>query len=137
ALPQAAAPAALAVFDAALLPFRLDPEGAHASPVKVYEYLAAGLPVVSTPIPEAQSLAEVRVAHDAVGFARLLDAARADRATEEFRRRARARARENDWSARVARVLAALKIPAPGGRGLPSSCLSLSPASGERRGVGV
>jgi glycosyltransferase involved in cell wall biosynthesis len=40
-------------FDAGLLPYRMNLETAHISPLKLYEYLAAGLPVVSTPIPAA------------------------------------------------------------------------------------
>lgn len=46
-------PAYVAAFDAGLLPYRMNLETAHISPLKLYEYLAAGLPVVSTPIPAA------------------------------------------------------------------------------------
>ena len=113
AVAHVAVPAVLSVFDAALLPFRLGSEGANASPVKLYEYLAAGLPVIATPIAEARSLPEVRIAPDAPGFAEQLDAARRDRASPAYRERARAVARANDWSARAAGVLAALKLPRP------------------------
>lgn len=42
-----------------IIPFRLDTDFTkYAAPVKVYEYLAAGLSVVSTPIPELKPLAE-------------------------------------------------------------------------------
>jgi glycosyltransferase involved in cell wall biosynthesis len=43
-------PAYLAAFDTAILPFRLDGSTRYISPTKTPEYLAAGLPVVSTPI---------------------------------------------------------------------------------------
>jgi glycosyltransferase involved in cell wall biosynthesis len=45
-------------FDVALLPFVKNELTAHANPLKLREYLAAGLPVVSTDIPEAVAVAE-------------------------------------------------------------------------------
>jgi len=38
--------------DMGLIPFRLNPLTAAVNPIKLREYLAAGLPVVSTPLPE-------------------------------------------------------------------------------------
>lgn len=40
-------------FAAGLLPFRINAMTRNVNPIKMYEYLAAGLPVVSTPLPEA------------------------------------------------------------------------------------
>ena len=60
--------------------------------MKVYEYLAAGLPVVSTPLPALAGVAEVRSAADAAGIAALLDA-ELEQDTEERRRRALPRGR--------------------------------------------
>jgi glycosyltransferase involved in cell wall biosynthesis len=42
-------PAYCAAFDAALLPFRINAMTRNVNPIKLREYLAAGLPVVSTP----------------------------------------------------------------------------------------
>jgi glycosyltransferase involved in cell wall biosynthesis len=111
--PYAAMPAVLASFDVGLIPFRRGPEGHHASPIKLYEYLAAGLPVLSTPIPEAEAIPEVQTAGAAPDMASLLDPARARRASAEFRERARARARENDWSRRAETALRALRLLPP------------------------
>jgi len=47
-------PAYCAAFDAAMMPFRMTELTRNVNPIKMYEYLAAGLPVVSTPIPEAK-----------------------------------------------------------------------------------
>ena len=99
--PYPTIPSILSTFDAGLIPFRVGPEGANASPIKMYEYLAAGLPVLATPIAECELVPEVEVASSATGFADLLDRARGSRRSEEFRRRARERARENDWSERA------------------------------------
>ena len=45
-------PAVLAGFDVALMPFALNEATRSISPTKTLEYLAAGLPVVSTPVPD-------------------------------------------------------------------------------------
>jgi len=49
-------------FDAAILPFVINELTLNANPLKLREYMAAGLSVVSTPIPEVQELgARVRI----------------------------------------------------------------------------
>ena len=42
-------------FDVGLIPFRLTGRTVHANPVKLREYLAAGVPVVSVPLPEVNA----------------------------------------------------------------------------------
>jgi glycosyltransferase involved in cell wall biosynthesis len=51
-LPYAALPSVLAGLDVALMPFAQNDSTRAISPTKTLEYLAAGLPVVSTPIPD-------------------------------------------------------------------------------------
>jgi glycosyltransferase involved in cell wall biosynthesis len=51
-------PAYCKAFDVALLPFVKNELTENANPLKLREYLAAGLPVVSTDIPEAVAVAE-------------------------------------------------------------------------------
>src|SRR5579863_1127340 len=46
-------------FDIAILPFVVNDLTLAANPLKVREYLAAGLPVVATPLPEVQKLGEL------------------------------------------------------------------------------
>lgn len=47
-------PSYCAAFDAGMLLFARNLMTRNVNPVKMYEYLAAGLPIVSTPLPEAQ-----------------------------------------------------------------------------------
>ena len=62
-------------FDAAILPFVVNKLTVAANPLKLREYLAAGLPVVSTAIPEAESLGmPVRVSRSRSDFLSQLDA---------------------------------------------------------------
>jgi glycosyltransferase involved in cell wall biosynthesis len=51
--------------DAALIPYALNELTASIFPMKVYEYLAAGLPVVATPLPSLDGVEGVVTAADA------------------------------------------------------------------------
>jgi glycosyltransferase involved in cell wall biosynthesis len=64
-------PEIMAGFDVALMPFALNEATRSISPTKTLEYLAAGLPVVSTRVPDVVSEwgALVRFADDGEGFA--------------------------------------------------------------------
>ena len=56
-------------FDVALIPYRIAPATVAASPIKLHEYLAHGLPVVSTDLPEVRPFSPpVEVAADAASF---------------------------------------------------------------------
>ena len=98
-------PAVMSGFDVALMPFALSEATRSISPTKTLEYLAAGLPVVSTPVPDvvADHGDLVTLADDAAGFA---DACRALHAQDPAPRRAAAAAtlRRRDWDAIAARV---------------------------------
>ena len=63
--------------DVAVLPFAPGPLTAASNPLKLREYLSAGLPVVATDIPEARALipAGVRVARDDTEFLAQIQAA--------------------------------------------------------------
>jgi hypothetical protein len=64
----AALPAYCKGFDVALTPFRVNELTLNANPLKAREYLAAGLPVVSTAIPEVEALALCRIGRDRESF---------------------------------------------------------------------
>jgi len=72
--PYAELPAYCAHFDAAMLLFAQNGMTRHINPVKMREYLAAGLPVVSTPLPEATRYsAPIKVADTPEAFAQVCD----------------------------------------------------------------
>jgi glycosyltransferase involved in cell wall biosynthesis len=63
-------------FDVGLMPFTRAELAQHINPIKLREYLAAGLPVVSTPLPEAARYdRDVLMADDAKSFADCCDKA--------------------------------------------------------------
>jgi glycosyltransferase involved in cell wall biosynthesis len=91
--PHQEIPGFLAACDAALIPYKVAPATSVASPVKLREYLAHGLPVVSVDIPEVQAFsADVEVASGVDGFIEALE-----RAVARGKRTARRRARR-EWS---------------------------------------
>jgi glycosyltransferase involved in cell wall biosynthesis len=109
--PYAVLPACFAAADAGLVPFRLTPMTHAIHPIKVYEYLAAGLPVVATPMAETTAMqAPIALAEDAGAFAAALEhARRRDAADAGSSRAARVLfARRHTWDDRFARLLDAL-----------------------------
>ncbi len=73
--PFAALPGYCKAFDVAINPFPLNEVTRSANPLKVREYLAAGLPVVSTRIPEVALIEEVRLAGSREGFVTAIEEA--------------------------------------------------------------
>lgn len=96
--PYDALPAYCKAFDVALMPFRINELTLNANPLKVREYLAAGLPVVSTAIPEVEVLGLCRIGHDRDSFLREVDIALQDPGPSVARSEA---IRSESWSARV------------------------------------
>ncbi len=66
--PSEAMPAYVQAFDVGAVWFRVDDLTRAVSPLKVFEYLACGVPVVSTPIPSCVGLAGVTVAAEPARF---------------------------------------------------------------------
>lgn len=66
--PYESLPAYCKGFDVALVPFPISEVTLNANPLKAREYLAAGLPVVSTAIPEVDAIGLCRCASDAESF---------------------------------------------------------------------
>ncbi len=68
-VPYARLPYYLYGFDVALLPFQVIPLTLATNPVKVYEYLAAGKPVVAVDLPEMVQFEGLVTVAEAAGFA--------------------------------------------------------------------
>jgi glycosyltransferase involved in cell wall biosynthesis len=92
-------------FDVCLVPFLRNELTIHANPLKVYEYLAAGRPVVSTPLPEIENFAPpVRIARDVAEFERAIAELLAQRDGDNTRRSMEIAAGLS-WDKRVAETL--------------------------------
>ena len=102
-----ALPAFARQFDAAIIPFLVNDLTNHANPIKLYEYLAAGLPVVSTDLVEVRPFANVvRITPpgDKSAFAEALDTALlSDRSESHIMKRQQTSALES-WEQRAQTV---------------------------------
>lgn len=98
--PYASLPAYLAALDVALIPFKRNRVTYHADPIKAYEYLAAGVPVVATDLPALRRLNHVLALADSPkGFVRQIDVALAE-GRDSHRAQRQAEAARHTWSTR-------------------------------------
>jgi glycosyltransferase involved in cell wall biosynthesis len=86
-------------FDVALMPFRVNELTLNANPLKVREYLAAGLPVVSSDLPEVRKVELCRIAKTPEDYVREVKACLDEGGGPKLER---AKAIEHEgWAARV------------------------------------
>jgi glycosyltransferase involved in cell wall biosynthesis len=102
-------PAYLAAMDVGLIPFKQDRVTYHADPIKAYEYLAAGLPVVASEMPALRRLAHVvRLANSPESFqAQIAAAIDEGRALHSAARQAEAA--RHSWTSRFETIDALLR----------------------------
>lgn len=101
-------PDALRGAAAGLIPYQRNELTASVFPMKVYEYLAAGLPVVATPLPALAGTPGIEFASTPGETAANLDRLIADDAPEPRAARARL-ASGHSWEARLAEIASALE----------------------------
>jgi glycosyltransferase involved in cell wall biosynthesis len=89
-------------FDVAVNPFRINELTLNANPLKVREYLAAGLPVVSSAIPEVERVGLCRIARSREEFVRRVDECLAEGGGPSLERARRIVA--ESWDARVEEI---------------------------------
>ncbi|QGG42350.1 glycosyltransferase family 4 protein [Aeromicrobium yanjiei] len=110
-------PAFLFAMDVGLTPYTDTAFNRSSSPLKSLEYLAAGLPVVSTDLPSARALRTdlVMLASTPADFAKLTAQAIERPVDPQLRERRRAVAAAHSWEARADQLLAAIGAARDGG----------------------
>lgn len=109
-------PEVMAGFDVAMMPFAINEATQAISPTKTLEYLAAGLPVVSTRVPDvvADYGSVVHLADDAAQFAAACREV-FEHSTTDRDRQMRPLLRRQEWDAIVAEMSQLLDQRAPAG----------------------
>jgi glycosyltransferase involved in cell wall biosynthesis len=102
--PHSELPAYCKGFDVGMIPYRIDERMTFVNPLKLREYLSAGLPVVSTPVPEVTRFPGLaRVASTPESFVNAIEQALRETSPEDRAKRSRAMEAET-WAARVTSV---------------------------------
>jgi len=97
-------------FDTTLIPFRINKLTESVNPIKMFEYLAAGKPVVSTPLPEVlsfQDVVEIGATKEEM-IAAIKRSVLPEYRTEEWTEKRKEVGRVNSWDARWEAVLSLL-----------------------------
>ncbi|MBL8177058.1 MAG: glycosyltransferase [Bryobacterales bacterium] len=108
-IPYERLPTYLAEFDVGLIPFLVNPLTLATNPIKLYEYFACGMPVVSSALPEVAAYGSlVYTAFSPTEFAAQVNRALTEQDLD--RRRQRRQAAEGEsWGVRAARLSEAIE----------------------------
>jgi glycosyltransferase involved in cell wall biosynthesis/SAM-dependent methyltransferase len=98
-------PAYLHYFSAATIPFVINDITKATSPVKLFEYMAGGKPIVTTDMPECREYPCVMVARNAPEYVAMLDEAVCRGSWESHRQALDREAKSNTWDVRARQIL--------------------------------
>lgn len=99
--PYSVLPDYLACFDVAVIPFCINEITLGTNPIKMYEYMCAGKPVVTTNMPECVKAPGVLVGKNKKQFVRLVDKALQLKNDGNYVQSLVAYAKRNTWDSRV------------------------------------
>ena len=101
--PYSSLPAYCKHFDVGLIPFKINELTKAVNPIKLREYLAAGLPVVSTPLPEVELCKDlVAIADSPKSFVKAVESQLASDPAEKQRRMSAMR--HETWPEKVTKI---------------------------------
>lgn len=97
-------PAYLKYSDIALLPFKADSIGSYVSPLKVFEYIAMDVPVLSTCLPDIAGYPNVYCSDDTAEWVAMVKKGLSSKPDPHF-------TAENNWFTRCEELMEALSLP--------------------------
>jgi GT2 family glycosyltransferase/glycosyltransferase involved in cell wall biosynthesis len=111
--PYESMPQYLYHFDACVIPFKINPITEATDPVKFYEYLTGGKPVVSVRLPELEPYRDfVYLAGGAAEFAAQIDRALSGNSEQKVAQR-KALAQQHSWAERYRRITGEVAASVP------------------------
>jgi glycosyltransferase involved in cell wall biosynthesis len=102
-------PCYLQFFDVAIIPFKINKITESTSPVKLFEYMAGGKPIVTTAMHECKKYKSVLIAESKEDFIKKIEQAIKLKNSKEYIRLLEKEASENTWDARVKEILKSIK----------------------------
>ncbi len=108
--PYAQLPAYARCYDVAILPFTRNAVTEAVSPVKLFEYMAAGKPIVTTGLPECRKYRSCLIADSPEDFLAQIDRALALRTDSGYLAILRDEARANSWTQKATELYRALGV---------------------------
>ncbi|MBM4379992.1 MAG: glycosyltransferase, partial [Deltaproteobacteria bacterium] len=91
-------------FDVSTIPFVLNDITASTSPIKLFEYMALGHPIVTTNMPECRKYRSALIAHSREEFVEQVDRALALRGDESYLKVLRDEASSNTWKSKAEEI---------------------------------
>ena len=95
----------LRFFDAGMIPFQVNEITDATSPIKLFEYFAAGIPTVVTPMAESKRYDHVLTAQGVEEWSQMLDQALSLSQDPEFKRKLFQLGKSHSWESRADKIL--------------------------------
>jgi len=109
--PRSLLPFYICSMDVGVIPFLVNPLTSSMDPIKLYDYLACGVPVISTALPEVEKYSKegiVEIAYNPESFIEKIKKL-LELYDEKLREERRNLARENSWPKRYEQLISVLK----------------------------
>lgn len=103
-------PSFLTAFDIATIPFVINEITLSTSPVKLFEYMAGGKPILTSKMPECLKYESVHTYEDADDFCRLAEEYMNMKSEDPYWDTLKREALENTWDARTDQILEAIEV---------------------------
>lgn len=102
--PYESLPAYCSVFDVGMIPFKVNELTLNVNPIKLREYLSAGLPVVSTALPEVEKYSDIaNISHSNDEFVMLIEKNLRQNAPEDIKVRI-TRMKNETWQDKISHI---------------------------------
>ena len=96
-------------FDVSTIPFRINEVTESTSPIKLFEYMALGHPIVTTDLPECRKYRSVLIGRDHGEFIQGVEEAVGKREDQEYLSILRTEAKENTWQSKAKQIRDVIK----------------------------